>query len=96
MCFAIMCLRGIGSAICCCCKLGLKILCILAFSFVGIIIIIALVVYFCFFFNKSDETTTVQDSDPTKSTTLEEDTLTTASDAKELVRTFLHRLVDRL
>ncbi|XP_016994219.2 protein midgut expression 1 [Drosophila takahashii] len=91
-----MCLRLVGSALCCCCKLGLKCLCFFVFSTIGVLIIVALVVYFCFFYNKTEDTTTKGYSDSTMETTTMEDSITTATDSKSLVRAYLHRLIDRI
>uniref|UniRef100_A0A6P4DW66 Protein midgut expression 1-like n=1 Tax=Drosophila rhopaloa TaxID=1041015 RepID=A0A6P4DW66_DRORH len=89
-----MCLPIIGSALCCCCKLGLKCLCFFAFSAFGVLLIVALVVYFCFFYNKSEETTKI-DFDSTMGTTALEDNIQTTV-APSLVRSFLHQLIDRI
>ncbi|XP_016963399.1 protein midgut expression 1 [Drosophila biarmipes] len=89
-----MCLRLVRSALCCCCKLGVKCLCFLVFSTIGILIIVALVVYFCFFYNKSEDTTTKAYSDSTTGTTVED--LTSTTGAKALIRAYLHNLIDRI
>nr|XP_016934094.1 protein midgut expression 1 [Drosophila suzukii] len=90
-----MCLRLVGSALCCCCKLGLKCVCFFAFSAIGILIIVAVVVYFCFFYNKSEDSTTKAYSESTKDTTLE-DSIASTTDAKMLIRAYLHQLIDRI
>ncbi|BFF95884.1 protein midgut expression 1 [Drosophila madeirensis] len=52
-----MCVRIIGSALCCCLNLGVKVLCCIICSSLGILVIGALVIYFVFFHNKSAKTT---------------------------------------
>ncbi|XP_017022088.1 protein midgut expression 1 [Drosophila kikkawai] len=79
-----MCLRLLGSCLCCCCQLGLKLLCLLVFSVFGVLLIAALVVYFCFFHNKSEKTTTL------------DDTSTLKMETPKLFKVLLHRLVDRI
>ncbi|XP_017082358.1 protein midgut expression 1 [Drosophila eugracilis] len=87
-----MCLRLIGSALCCCCKLGLKCLICFACSGLGVLAIVALIVYFCFFYNKS-EVTTVKPSD-SDSTTLG-DIEKSVTSAPSLIKSYLHQLIDR-
>ncbi|XP_026844594.1 protein midgut expression 1 [Drosophila persimilis] len=58
-----MCVGIIGSALCCCLKLGTKVLFCIACSGIGILIVGGLVIYFVFFHNKSGKkTTTVEDA----------------------------------
>ncbi|KRJ99231.1 protein midgut expression 1 [Drosophila yakuba] len=90
-----MCLRLVGSALCCCCKLGLKCLCIFACSTVGVIIIVALVLYFCFVHNKSEDTTTKSQADSRMETSLK-DSITTAREAPSLARAYLQKLIERI
>ncbi|KQS61835.1 protein midgut expression 1 [Drosophila erecta] len=86
-----MCL--VGSALCCCCKLGLKCLCIFACSTLGVLIIVALVVYFCFVYNKSEDTTTKSLPDPKMITSLQD-----ATEAPSLARAFVYiqELLERI
>ncbi|KAH8255325.1 hypothetical protein KR038_001113 [Drosophila bunnanda] len=72
---------GFFLAFCSCCNLGLKLLCTLIFSFVGVLIILALFIYFYFFHNKSGQTTAA---------------VSTTTDTSARVRSLLHRLVDAI
>ncbi|KAI8043612.1 protein midgut expression 1 [Drosophila gunungcola] len=86
--------RLVGTSLCCCCKLGLKCLCIFVFSTLGVLVIVALVVYFCFFYNNSEDTTTKPDSDSTLGTATVEDSMTTTK-IPSIIRAYLHQLIDR-
>ncbi|XP_034099562.1 protein midgut expression 1 [Drosophila albomicans] len=44
--------KPIKDAICCCLACGLKILCMILCSVVGVLLVIGLVIYFVFFHNK--------------------------------------------
>ncbi|KRF98315.1 uncharacterized protein Dwil_GK28197 [Drosophila willistoni] len=45
----------LGTALCCCAKIGVKLICCILFSGIGILIVLGLIIYFAFFHNKKPD-----------------------------------------